>query len=37
MEKALKDAKAIERLRGEAEVIRYTSYPVVTAMPLKAA
>ena len=37
MEKALRDAKAIERMRGEAEVIRYTSFPVVTAMPLRAA
>ncbi|HMB91804.1 MAG TPA: hypothetical protein VKP65_13210 [Rhodothermales bacterium] len=30
LEKALRDAKTIERLRGEAAVIRYTSFPVVT-------
>ena len=37
LEKALRDAKAIERLRDEAEVIWHMANPVVTAMPLRAA
>jgi hypothetical protein len=36
LEKALRDAKAIERLRGDVEVM-HTAYPIVTAMPLRAA
>lgn len=37
LEKALREAKQIERLNGTALVIRETSFPVVTPMKREAA